>query len=240
MYLAAQLVDYTTAQEGPLTNPVADLLGWEKVPQSLRSNFSSGTQEALSQFPADWPEIEYISASGYVGDFGDLFLDQPKDGPQYATILGTLVAPLSRGTVTLASANAADLPLIDPNWLTDPTDQEVAVAVYKRVRAAFASKFMQPVLIGEEYFPGPAVQSDADILNTIMSTVQTVWHASVTCRMGRIDDPNAVVDSRARVLGVQGVRVVDASAFALLPPGHPQSTIYMLAEKIADDIKNGD
>ena len=57
--------------------------------------------------------------------------------------------------------------------------------------------------------------------------------------MGRADDPNAVVDSKARVIGVQGLRVVDASSFALLPPGHPQSTIYMMAEKIADDILNG-
>ncbi|KAF2231595.1 GMC oxidoreductase [Viridothelium virens] len=239
VYTAAQLTNFTTFQEGPFTNPVADFLGWEKVPQSMRSNFSAQTQAALAQFPADWPEIEYISASGYVGDFGDLFMDQPKDGRQYATILGTLVAPLSRGTVTLSSTSAADLPLIDPNWLTDPTDQAVAIAAYKRVRAAFASKFMQQIVIGDEYFPGKAVQSDADILNTIANTVQTVWHASVTCRMGSVDDPNAVVDSKARVIGVQGVRVVDASAFALLPPGHPQSTIYMLAEKIADDIKNG-
>ena len=57
--------------------------------------------------------------------------------------------------------------------------------------------------------------------------------------MGRADDPNAVVDSKARVIGVQNLRVVDASAFAILPPGHPQSTIYMMAEKVADDILNG-
>jgi choline dehydrogenase-like flavoprotein len=57
--------------------------------------------------------------------------------------------------------------------------------------------------------------------------------------MGRADDPDAVVDSKAKVIGVTGRRVVDASAFALLPPGHPQSTVYALAEKIADDIRNG-
>ena len=57
--------------------------------------------------------------------------------------------------------------------------------------------------------------------------------------MGRADVPNAVVDSKARVIGVQNLRVVDASAFAILPPGHPQSTIYMMAEKVADDILNG-
>jgi choline dehydrogenase-like flavoprotein len=57
--------------------------------------------------------------------------------------------------------------------------------------------------------------------------------------MGRTDDPTAVVDNKARVIGVQGLRVVDASSFALLPPGHPQSVVYALAEKIADDIKSG-
>lgn len=57
--------------------------------------------------------------------------------------------------------------------------------------------------------------------------------------MGKKDDPQAVVDSNARVYGVKGLRVVDASAFPLLPPGHPQSTVYALAEKIADDIIKG-
>jgi choline dehydrogenase len=57
--------------------------------------------------------------------------------------------------------------------------------------------------------------------------------------MGRGDDVMAVVDSKARVYGVEGLRVVDASAFPFLTPGHPQSGIYMLAEKIAEDIKMG-
>lgn len=57
--------------------------------------------------------------------------------------------------------------------------------------------------------------------------------------MGAADDPTAVVDPNAKVIGVSNLRVVDASAFNLLPPGHPMSTVYALAEKIADDIKNG-
>ena len=56
--------------------------------------------------------------------------------------------------------------------------------------------------------------------------------------MGRLDDPDAVVDSNATVIGVTGLRVVDASSFALLPPGHPQSTVYALAERIADQIRS--
>lgn len=159
---------------------------------------------------------------------------------KYATILAALVAPLSRGTVTLASGNPYDLPIINPNWLTSSTDQAVAIAAYKRVRAAFASNAMQPVLADPvEYFPGPAVQTDEQILETIRNTLQTVWHASCTCKMGVDTDKMAVVDSKAKVFGVKGLRVVDTSAFPLLPPGHPQSTIYMLAEKVADDILKG-
>lgn len=95
------------------------------------------------------------------------------------------------------------------------------------------------------------------IKKAIKGTLQTVWHASSTCKMGLSADSMAVVDSHARVYGVKGVRVVDASAFPFLPPGHPRSTICefsclrialrfvlliiidALAEKIADLIKNG-
>jgi choline dehydrogenase len=240
VYLATELaVNYALLKQGPITNPVSDFLGWEKVPASLRSGFSSQTKADLATFPADWPEIEYISGSGYVGDYSNLFTNQPKDGYQYGTILATLVAPLSRGSVSLTSADTNDLPLIDPGWLTSPTDQQVAVAAYKRARAAFASSGMAPVVIGQEYYPGPAVQTDAQILSTIRNDLMTVWHAACTCAMGLSSDPKAVLDSSARVIGVSGVRVVDASSFPILPPGHPQSTIYALAEKISDLIKKG-
>ncbi|KAK8122847.1 hypothetical protein PG984_011517 [Apiospora sp. TS-2023a] len=239
VYTTAQFLGpYTMFKQGPLTNDGCDFLGWEKVPRSLLP--SPAAADLSSQFPADWPELEYISGPGYVGNWSSLVFDQPKDGYQYATLLGALVAPLSRGSVTLASADMADLPVVDPNWLTHPTDVAVAIAAYKRMRAAFATKAMQGVLADTvEYYPGPKVQTDAEILATIRKDVMTVWHASCTCRMGKADDPDAVVDSNARVIGVTGLRVVDASAFALLPPGHPQSTVYALAEKIAAQIRSG-
>ncbi|RDW56949.1 putative choline dehydrogenase [Coleophoma crateriformis] len=236
-YFLAQLIGpYSIQKQGVLTSPNCDYLGFEKVPAVFRKSFSPAAQADLASFPADWPEIEYLSASGYVGDFSSLTAGQPRDGYQYATILASIVAPLSKGSVTLASANADDLPIINPNWLTSATDQAVAVAAYKRLRQAFASKYMAPVLIGGEYFPGTSVQTDAQILETIQKTLLTVWHAACTNKMGRASDPMAVVDSNAKVFGVTGLRVVDASAFALLPPGHPQSTVYALAEKIAANI----
>ncbi|KAF1925621.1 GMC oxidoreductase [Didymella exigua CBS 183.55] len=238
LYVGAQFAfDYSIFKRGPLTNPVCDYLAWEKAPRNL---ITPAAASALNQFPASWPEIEYLSAPGYIGDFSNLLTTQPKDGFQYASILGAIVAPLSRGSVTLNSASVDRLPTIDPGWLTDPTDQSVAIAIYKRIRQAFATDAMKRGLADTvEYFPGPTVQTDAQILNTVRNTLMTVWHASCTCKMGKADDPDAVVDSKAKVIGVTGLRVVDASAFALLPPGHPQSTVYALAEKIADDIKNG-
>ena len=85
---------------------------------------------------------------------------------------------------------------------------------------------MQPILIGTEYAPGKDVQTDEELNEYIRNTLFTNWHAAATCRMGRVNDTMAVVDSKARVIGVNGLRVVDASAFALLPPGHPVSTVY--------------
>jgi len=69
------------------------------------------------------------------------------------------------------------------------------------------------------------VSSDADLLQLIKKSVGSVFHASCTCAMGRKDDKNAVVDSDANVIGVKGLRVVDASAFPFLPPGHPMATV---------------
>lgn len=124
-----------------------------------------------------------------------------------------------------------DLPTINPNQLSHPTDREVAVQAFKRARSFFTTEAMRPVAI-EEVMPGANVTSDKDILQYIMESSYQNWHASCTCRMGRRNDTMAVVDSKARVIGVQGLRVVDASSFALLPPGHPQSTVCEFLEVI--------
>lgn len=163
--------------------------------------------------------------AGSLGYQENFVKDAPKDGYNYATVSTALVAPLSRGTIDIRSADMADPPILNPNWLTDPADQEVAVAGYKRVRALLNTTAMDPVLIGSEYFPGNSVQTDAEILNTIQKTASTVYHAAATCAMGRVNDTNAVVDSKARVIGVKALRVVDASAFPFLPPGHPMATV---------------
>ncbi|KAL8702337.1 MAG: hypothetical protein Q9224_000039 [Gallowayella concinna] len=125
------------------------------------------------------------------------------------------------------------------NYIFNAPTDAVAIAGYKGARALFESSAMKPVLIDPEYFPGPGMKTDAQILENIKKGFSTVFHASCTCKMGKAGDTSAVLDNRARVKGVKGLRVVDASSFPLLPPGHPVAPVYALAEKIADDIKKG-
>jgi hypothetical protein len=84
---------------------------------------------------------------------------------------------------------------------------------------------MSPVVIGDEHYPGPETQTDEEIIEYIRKNVMTLWHPSCTNKMGTPDDPTAVIDSKARVFGVNRLRVVDASSFPFLPPGHPQSSV---------------
>lgn len=136
-----------------------------------------------------------------------------------------LVAPLSRGAVTLSSNTTNTLPHINPCYLSSPTDQAVAVAAYKRARQAFSAPSLASIVDGDEFYPGKEIETDEQILNCIKESLQTVWHASCTCKMGKESDEMAVLDERCRVRDVQGLRVVDASSFPFLPPGHPQSTV---------------
>lgn len=232
--LAAQ---FRTNASGPLAAFGAGYYGWEALPQPYRSNLSSAAIAALATFPSDWPELEWLPISAYLGYQTNRQTEDPRDGYNYATINPGLIAPLSRGNVTISSADMADPPILDPNWLSDPTDQELAVQSFKRSREIWSVLAQNNVTVGTaEYLPGLNVTSDADILAYIQASLMTIYHAAATCKMGSSKDSMAVLDSQARVYGTQNLRVVDASAFPFLPPGHPQSTVYALAEKIAADI----
>ncbi|KAL9055652.1 MAG: hypothetical protein Q9206_003054 [Seirophora lacunosa] len=245
IYAAQAAENYTSTQTGPLT-AVGAFIGFEKLPASYRQNLSASARERLdSAFPDDWPEIEYLIESAFDGYNTNYTAVDPNDGYQYATISSALVAPLSRGNVTISTADPTQPPVINPNWLTDPADVQLAILAFKRVREIWG--YMNGTTIGEEYFPGTAeVATDEEILGFIRKALVQLWHAAGTCKMGKAGDEKeggdrmAVVDPEGRVYGVRGLRVVDASVFPVLPPGHPQATVYALAEKIADAILSGD
>ncbi|USP75497.1 Cyclase atC [Curvularia clavata] len=220
------LQQYYTNASGPYSS-AGGYLSFEKLPRKYRAGLSPRTASLLNQFPKDWPEIEYI-ASGF-----------PSGSSDYSTIgsvSATLPTPSSRGNVTISSASILDQPIINLGWLTDPADGEILVAAFKRVREVWSSRAIANFVVGPEIAPGTAVSSDADILKFIKETAQQIWHASSTCAMGKSAQEGAVVDSKARVFGVKGLRVVDNSVVPFSVPGHPQSSMYMLAEKIADEM----
>lgn len=228
---------YINDATGPLSIFGPGIYGWEKLPEPYRSQLSNESQHVLdTQFPPDWPEIEWLPVAAYNGYNLNKQTGDPRDGLNYATMNTALVAPLSRGTLKLQSSSMTVPPLIDPNWLADPTDAELAIQAFKRQREIWDILVDLGVANATEAFPGSNYTTDAQIKEIIAESMTTVYHASATCKMGRSNDTMAVIDNNARVYGVQNLRVVDASSFPFLPPGHPQSLVYAFSEKIADII----
>ena len=109
-------------------------------------------------------------------------------------------------------------------------------ACVRLTREIFAQAAFDPYR-GREIQPGVAVTSDEQIDAFVRAKVESAFHPSCSCRMGRRDDPIAVVDSEARVIGVEGLRVVDSSIMPSITTGNLNAPTFMLAEKLADHIR---
>lgn len=212
---------------GPLTNEGSNVVGWYHFPESRRENLTAAARLALDKFPSDWPEVEFNLATSAT------VLSITNETMLTGTISASLIKPLSRGNMTIRSASNLDAPIINPNWLRDPVDQEVAVQAYKTARDMWQAI---PVRKGEEIFPGGNVTTDAQLLETVIGQVSVIHHSSASCAMGKSDNPQAVVDSKGRVFGVQKLRVIDSSSLPFTPPGHTQGTTYAHAEKLVQDV----
>lgn len=144
--------------------------------------------------------------------------------------------PTSRGSVHIASPDAKVAPLIAPNYLSTDRDREVTVNALKltrRIAAAPALARYSP----EEILPGAAFQTDAELAVAAGKIGTTIFHPVGTCRMGTDNDPAAVVDSRLRVIGVEGLRVVDASVMPTITSGNTNSPTLMIAERASEMIR---
>lgn len=140
--------------------------------------------------------------------------------------------PTSRGQVRIQSNRWQDAPLIEPNYLSTPEDRKIAADSLRQVRQIVSQSAMaqyEP----EEYKPGVQYQSDDELAKLAGDIATTIFHPVGTCKMGREDDPMAVVDSQLRVRGVQGLRVVDASVMPTITSGNTNSPTLMIAEKAA-------
>jgi choline dehydrogenase len=141
----------------------------------------------------------------------------------------------SRGWVRLRSPDPSAKPEIRFNYMSHPDDWAEMRACVRLTREIFAQAPFDPYR-GEELQPGAHVTDDEAIDAFIRDKVETAYHPSCSCRMGRADDPLAVVDPQARVIGVEGLRVADASIMPSITTGNLNAPTIMLAEKVSDHI----
>jgi choline dehydrogenase len=144
------------------------------------------------------------------------------------------VRPDSRGSIMASSADPFEKAVIRPNYLSAPGDRQVLEAGIGFTRAIFASPAMARHSV-RETLPGPEVTSSAELLDYFKGFGTTLFHPVGTCRMG--EDPGAVVDSRLRLRGLDGLRVIDASVMPTLTTGNTNAPTIMIAEKGAAMIR---
>jgi len=141
----------------------------------------------------------------------------------------------SRGSVTLRSPDPAEPPVIRFNYMSHPEDWQDFRTAIRLTREVFAQPAMQP-FVRSELQPGPGLQTDAELDDFLRDHVESAYHPCGTARMGRPGDPMAVVDPECRVIGVQGLRVVDSSVFPQVTNGNLNAPTIMVGEKAADHI----
>ena len=144
------------------------------------------------------------------------------------TLEVAFLQPLGRGTVTLASADSAAPPLIDPTYGACPEDMRDLVQAIRRWREIMQAPTFRS-LIDEELYPGPENQSDAALADYARQSAITTYHPVGTCRMG-VDDLAMVVDPRLRVRGLEGLRVVDSSIMPGIVSDSSQAPSGMIGE----------
>ena len=141
--------------------------------------------------------------------------------------------PTSRGSVHITSTDPEAPPAISPNYLSTKEDQRVAAESLRLTRKIVQQSALAPYS-PEEYKPGMQYQTDDELVKAAGDIGTTIFHPVGTCKMGRDDDPMAVVDSELRVRGIHQLRVVDASVMPTITSGNTAAPTMMIAERAAE------
>ena len=215
-----------------LNNPFRKMLiGIEYI--LFRTGPMSMGASQVGVFARTRPELETPDIQFHVQP---LSADSPGEGlHRFSAFTSSIcqLRPESRGRIELSSPDPRAYPALHPNYLATMTDQQVVVAAMKLSRRIARTPTLAPY-IKEEIHPGPEVQSDEQLLDHARDIGQTIYHPVGTCKMG--SDPEAVVDSRLRVHGIEGLRVADASIMPTIVSGNTNAPAIMIGEKASDMI----
>lgn len=187
--------------------------------------------------PDDRVNFQFHFAPFHLGPAYDYNMYDLDSYPHYDgfTLLPSLLRPQSRGLIRLASADPAASPLIDPRFLTEPSDLDMLVKGARLAIRMFQQDAFVPYLKHWELLLPH--ENEERIREHILRTVETIYHPTGTCKMGL--DEMAVVDPQLRVHGIDGLRVVDASIMPVITSGNTNAPVYMIGEKAADLLLNG-
>lgn len=200
-----------------------------------RSGPMSMAPSQLGVFARSNPQRDHANIQFHVQPLSLEAFGQPLHDFPAITASVCNLNPTSRGTVMVQSPRYHDAPTIQPNYLSTKEDEAVAIESLKVVREVMGQPAMQqysPI----EHKPGMHKTSDADLLDAARDIGSTIFHPVGTTKMGAADDVDAVVDSRLRVRGIVGLRVVDSGVMPTITSGNTNSPTLMIAEKAAEWI----
>ncbi|MEA3122704.1 MAG: choline dehydrogenase [Paraburkholderia sp.] len=214
LWIAAQ---YAFARSGPMSMSPSQLGAFVK---------SSADDKSITR-----PDIEYHVQPLSLDRFGE-----PLHRFNAFTASACHLRPTSRGSIHIESPDPYAPPRIAPNYLSTDYDRHVAVNALRLTRRIVASPALARY-VSQEILPGSEFQTEEALLKAAGSIGTTIFHPVGTCRMGTIDDSLAVVDARLRVIGIEGLRVVDASVMPTITSGNTNSPTLMIAERASDMIR---
>jgi choline dehydrogenase len=223
----------------PTLNTIASNL-WGKARIGLeyvlkRSGPMSMSPSQLGAFTRSDPQQPYPNIQYHVQPLSLDAFGSPLHTFNAMTASVCNLNPTSRGTIHIRTPDFRDAPAIAPNYLSTDADRKVAADSLRVTRRIMAQSAMQK-FVPEEYKPGVQYQSDEELAKLAGDIASTIFHPVGTTKMGRATDPLAVVDTRLKVRGVAGLRVVDAGVMPFITSGNTNSPTLMIAEKAAQWI----